>query len=53
VLGDRLTTVFVRQGHYAIEADADAAAHPPDFRLDRIGDLAGLPAAELTSEATT
>ncbi|MGN6113346.1 MAG: HAD family hydrolase [Luteimonas sp.] len=53
VLGDRLTTVFVRQGHYASDADADAAAHPPDFRLDRIGDLAALSAADLTSEATT
>jgi FMN phosphatase YigB (HAD superfamily) len=39
VLGADATTVFVRQGHYASDADADAAAHPPDLRLDRIGDL--------------
>jgi FMN phosphatase YigB (HAD superfamily) len=51
VLGDRLTTVFVRQGHYASDAEADAAANPPDFRLDRIGDLAALSATELTPEA--
>lgn len=41
-LGDDATTVFVRQGHYASDADADAAAFPPDLRVDRIGDLAGL-----------
>ena len=39
-LGAAVTTVFVRQGHYASDADADAAAHPPDLRLDRVGDLA-------------
>ena len=52
VLGDRLTTVFVRQGHYASDAEADAAANPPDIRLDRIGDLAGLSAVELQIEKT-
>jgi FMN phosphatase YigB (HAD superfamily) len=39
-LGAGVTTVFVRQGHYASEADADAATHPPDLRLDHVGDLA-------------
>ena len=39
-LGTDVTTVFVRQGHYASDADADAAAHPPDLRLDRVSDLA-------------
>jgi FMN phosphatase YigB (HAD superfamily) len=53
VLGDRLTTVFVRQGHYASDADADAATHPPDLRLDRIGDLADLPRAALKIGRTT
>jgi FMN phosphatase YigB (HAD superfamily) len=53
VLGDRVTTVFVRQGHYASDADADAATHSPDLRLDRIGDLAGLPEAELRIRKTT
>jgi FMN phosphatase YigB (HAD superfamily) len=42
----RLTTVFVRQGHYALDP-ANAAAYPPaDASIERIGDLAGLdPAA--------
>ncbi len=38
ILGARLTTVFVRQGHYAAEAsDDDIAA--ADIRIARIGDL--------------
>ena len=42
VLGDLVTTVFVRQGHYAIESDADQASCPPDLRLDSIGELASV-----------
>jgi FMN phosphatase YigB (HAD superfamily) len=39
VLGDRLTTVFVRQGHYALDR-ANIAAYPPaDVSIDRIGEL--------------
>src|ERR1700686_4726007 len=39
---ERLTTVFVRQGHYALDA-ALVAAHPPaDFTVDCIGDLLNL-----------
>ena len=40
-LGDRVTTVFVRQGHYALEATASAADPPPDVTIERIGDVAG------------
>ncbi len=40
-LGPRVTTVFVRQGHYAVEADIDAS-YPPDLSIARIGDLAQL-----------
>jgi FMN phosphatase YigB (HAD superfamily) len=37
--GDRLTTVFVRQGHYALDL-ANLSAYPPaDATLERIGDL--------------
>ncbi|HET8874918.1 MAG TPA: HAD family hydrolase [Casimicrobiaceae bacterium] len=37
--GDRLTTVFARQGHYAFDA-ANIAAYPPaELSVDRIGDL--------------
>ena len=39
ILGPRLTTMFVRQGHYA-RAAAGANAQPPaDMTIDRIGDL--------------
>jgi FMN phosphatase YigB (HAD superfamily) len=41
VLGDRVTTVFVRQGHYAVETDIDAS-YPPDYSIERIGELARL-----------
>lgn len=36
---DRLTTVFVRQGHYAQDAQAVAGYPPADVTVDRIGDL--------------
>ncbi len=39
VLGDRLTTVFVRQGHYAIDAVNLTIDPPPDRVIERIGDL--------------
>jgi FMN phosphatase YigB (HAD superfamily) len=39
VLGERLVTVFPRQGHYAHDT-AVVAAHPaPDLTVERIGDL--------------
>jgi len=38
--GDRLTTVFVRQGHYAADAQLGAKYSPADVAIDRIGDLA-------------
>jgi FMN phosphatase YigB (HAD superfamily) len=38
-LGARLTTVFVRQGHYAAESAGRAVVPPPDHAVDRIGDL--------------
>jgi FMN phosphatase YigB (HAD superfamily) len=39
VWGDRLTTVFPRQGHYALDPKAIATYPPPDITLERIGDL--------------
>ena len=37
--GARVTTVFLRQGHYALNA-AEVARYPkPDVTLERIGDL--------------
>ena len=38
--GDRLTTVFVRQGHYAHDAALVAANPPADITIERIADLA-------------
>jgi len=39
IWGPRLTTVFVRQGHYALDTQAIAAYAPADITIDRIGDL--------------
>lgn len=39
VLGARLTTVFVRQGHYAVSPESKSAAPAPDLVIERIGDL--------------
>jgi FMN phosphatase YigB (HAD superfamily) len=41
IWGDRVTTVFPRQGRYALDP-AEIAAHPPaDITIERIGDLPG------------
>jgi FMN phosphatase YigB (HAD superfamily) len=37
--GDRLTTVFPRQGHYALDAAAVAKYPTPDVTIERIGEL--------------
>jgi FMN phosphatase YigB (HAD superfamily) len=39
VWGDRLTTVFPRQGHYAFDTQEIAKYSPPDITVERIGDL--------------
>jgi FMN phosphatase YigB (HAD superfamily) len=43
VLGEKLTTVFVHQGHYAAQFAAPSAKAvidlPPDLEIERIGDL--------------
>ena len=39
VWGDRLTTVFPRQGHYALDPNNVAVYPPPDLTVERIGDL--------------
>jgi FMN phosphatase YigB (HAD superfamily) len=38
-LRSKLTTVFVRQGHYALAADAASVDPAPDIVIERIGDL--------------
>jgi FMN phosphatase YigB (HAD superfamily) len=37
--GERLTTVFVRQGHYAHDSAIVATCAPADLTVERIGDL--------------
>lgn len=52
-LGARVTTVFVRQGHYAVEAGVDALQPPPDLAIDHIGDLVGMDRARLCPRPLT
>jgi FMN phosphatase YigB (HAD superfamily) len=46
IWGDRLTTVWPRQGHYALDPKAVATYPPAGLTIERIGDLVnyGLPA---------
>ena len=39
ILGERLTTVFPRQGHYALDPHNLATYPPADLSVERIGDL--------------
>jgi FMN phosphatase YigB (HAD superfamily) len=39
VWGSRLTTVFPRQGHYALDPKAQATYPPADITIERISDL--------------
>jgi len=39
VWADRLTTVFVRQGHYAMDVASVAKYPPADIAIEKIGDL--------------
>ena len=39
ILKGKLTTVFVRQGHYALAAESNSVDPAPDMIIERIGDL--------------
>ena len=39
VWGERLTTVWPRQGHYALDPQTIASYPPADLTIERIGDL--------------
>jgi FMN phosphatase YigB (HAD superfamily) len=39
ILGDRVTTVFPRQGHYALDPEVIKAYPPADIAIEHIGDL--------------
>ena len=49
---DRLTTVFVRQGHYAADANTLASFPPADLSVARIGDLLGYERAAFAGDGT-
>ncbi|MEP6723843.1 MAG: HAD family hydrolase [Variovorax sp.] len=51
VLGSRLTTVFVRQGHYAFDTQVVQSLPPADVTIEAIGDLARLDLASLRAAA--
>jgi FMN phosphatase YigB (HAD superfamily) len=46
VLGRQLTTVFVRQGHYATAPESKSATPAPDLTIEFIGDLINRPLAD-------
>ena len=48
---DRLTTVFPRQGHYALDPKNIAAYPPADITVERIGDLVNYDLAALLGAA--
>ena len=39
IWGERVTTVFVRQGHYALDPQVETKYAPADVTVDRIGEL--------------
>jgi FMN phosphatase YigB (HAD superfamily) len=47
-----VTTVFVRQGHYALDTKATAQYAPADISLDRIGEFPALSQADILAAAT-
>ena len=52
-MGDHLTTVFVRQGHYATESVTAMIDPSPDRSIERIGDLCDLDSAWFLPGAST
>lgn len=40
LLGDKVTTVFVKQGHYAAAAGKELEETPPDITIDTVAELA-------------
>ena len=47
IWGDRVTTVFPKQGHYALDAQAIAGLPPADISINRIGELLNYDEASL------
>ena len=53
VLGAKLTTVFVRQGHYAAESTSKVIDPPPDISIGRIDDLLDVERSLFSTAALT
>ena len=49
--GKRVTTVFPRQGHYALDQKLVAQYPKPDITLERIGELKNYPLAQILAAA--
>lgn len=49
--GTKVTTVFVRQGHYALDVKANAQYEAADVSLDRIGELVEWPLERILAAA--
>ncbi len=49
VWGKRVTTVFPRQGHYALDQQLVSSYPPADYTIDRIGELVNLDFQALTN----
>ena len=47
IWGERVTTIFPRQGHYALDPQILGCYPPADLSLDRVGDLLGYDLSEL------
>jgi len=50
--GTRVTTVFPRQGHYALDPGVEARYPPPDITLNAIGDLLNYPRTAFAGEGS-
>jgi len=50
--GTRVTTVFVRQGHYALDPGVEERYPRPDIKLERIGDLLDYQRAAVIGKAS-
>jgi FMN phosphatase YigB (HAD superfamily) len=50
--GARVTTVFPRQGHYALDAELVARYRKPDITIERIGELQKYSLEEMLTAAT-
>jgi FMN phosphatase YigB (HAD superfamily) len=52
ILGEKLTTVFVRQGHYALESFNPPISPAPDVVIEGIGELLNLTLSHFLAPAT-